>query len=64
MVLILLISEGGKAELTLEPLSGIEHMEPLDWESSTLTTAPMTKRFNVLLRVFRNTPTRDHHFLI
>ena len=28
LVLILLISEGGKAELTLEPLSGIEHGTP------------------------------------
>ena len=31
LVLILSTSEGWKAESTLEPPSGFEHGEPLDW---------------------------------
>ena len=40
LVLILSISEGLMAELTLEPPSGFEHEAP-DWEYSTSTNRPL-----------------------
>ena len=40
LALTLSISEGCKAESTLEPPSGL-NMGPLDWESSALTTRPL-----------------------
>ena len=39
-VLIQSVSEGWKAELTLEP-PAVLNLGPLDWESSTLTTRPL-----------------------
>ena len=51
LVLILPSSEEWKAESTLEPSSGFEH-ETLDWESSTLTSKPLTlqKKLTKLLQ--------------
>ena len=40
LVLILLTSEGWKAESTLEPTNGL-NMGPLDWETSILTARPL-----------------------